>query len=98
MRPIYHWTPKRIKAHILICFIAYSLACFVRYCLKQKGIDISFEKVKEELVDVQQSLIIDTQTGKRFLLPSQMNKTQKAIYKCFHKYYSQTVQFLSATD
>lgn len=95
MRPIYHWTPKRIKAHILICFIAYSLACFVRYYLKQQGMNISFERIKEELVSVQQSLITDTQSGKRFLLPSQMNRTQKTIYKCFHKNYCQTVQFLS---
>ena len=22
LRPIYHWTPKRVKAHIAICFMA----------------------------------------------------------------------------
>ena len=25
VRPIFHWTPKRIKGHFLVCFIAFLL-------------------------------------------------------------------------
>ena len=70
MRPIYHWTPKRIKAHILICFIAYGLACFVRYSLKQSNIKLSFERIKEELSFVQSSIVRDTkQEGGLYFRP-----------------------------
>lgn len=94
MRPIYHWTPKRIKAHILICFIVYALACFVRYRLKKSHIKLSFERIREELSSVQFSIVRDTKTGRRFLLPSKATAMQKTIYKLFNKKLNQTVQFL----
>ena len=94
MRPIYHWRPKRIKAHILICFIAYGAACFVRYSLKQAKVRLSFERIREELERVQSSIVKDTKTGRRFILPSKATATQKAIYGVFNKKINQTVQFI----
>ena len=94
MRPIYHWTPKRIKAHILICFIAYGIACYVRYSLKRANIKLSFERIREELEEVQSSIVRDTKTGRRFILPSKATATQKAIYGAFNKKLNQTVQFI----
>ena len=94
MRPIYHWTPKRIKAHILICFIAYGLAVFARHHLKRSNIHLSFDSLRKELKKVQVSLIHDTSTGKQFLLPSKIHPTAKAVYKAFNTPFPQTVQFL----
>lgn len=94
MRPIYHWTPKRIKAHILICFIAYGLAVFVRQHLKSNNINLSFEAIKKELSLVQVSCIKDTSTGRQFLIPSKSNKVQRIIYKTFNKTLPQTIQFI----
>ena len=94
MRPIYHWKPRRIKAHILICFIAYGLACFVRESLKRAGFPLSFEKIREELREVQVSRVRDEKTGRRFLLPSRVTSTQRAIYEVFNKKLRQTTQFL----
>lgn len=94
MRPVYHWTPKRIKAHVLICFIAYALAVYVRQKLKSKNINLSFEVIKQELSLVQISCIEDTSTGRKFFLPSTINKTQKNIYKAFNKTFPQTIQFM----
>lgn len=84
MRPIYHWSPRRIKAHILLCFIAYSLVSIVRYKLKKSNIKISVEELREELTRVQVSIVKDKKTGKRFTLPSKITPTQKAIYKTFN--------------
>ncbi len=95
MRPIYHWTPRRIKAHVLICFIAYGLTVFVRHVLKSKNINLSFEVIKQELSLVQISYIEDTSTGKKFFLPSTINKTQKNIYKAFNKTFPRTIKFMS---
>ena len=95
MRPVYHWTPKRIKAHVLICFIAYALAVFVRENLKFKNMNLSFEAIKKELSFVQISCLRDTSTGRQFLLPSKINKTQKNIYQAFNKTFPQTIQFMS---
>ena len=81
MRPIYHWTPKRIKAHVLICYMAYALVAVVKYNLKEKGINLSVGKIRQELKDLQETLILDTDTKKRFILPPKINETQRAIYK-----------------
>ncbi len=83
MRPIYHWTEKRIKAHILICFVAYSLTAFVKYKLNKLNIKLSFEETKDELNRLQASVVKDRKTGRRFILPSKLTENQKKIYKAF---------------
>jgi transposase len=83
MRPIYHWTENRIKSHILICFIAYSLASFVKYKLDKLNFKLSFEEIKDELNRVQASIVEDSKTKKRFMLPSKLTEIQKKIYKAF---------------
>ncbi len=83
MRPIYHWTEKRIRSHILICFTAYSLVAFVKYKLKNLNINLSFEEIREELNRLQASIVRDKTTGKRFILPAKITKNQKKIYKAF---------------
>ena len=30
-RPIYHWTPRRVRAHMAICFVAFALLRLLRY-------------------------------------------------------------------
>jgi len=35
VRPVFHWTASRIKAHIAICFVAFALIRFLQYRIKQ---------------------------------------------------------------
>lgn len=42
LRPNYHWTEKRIKAHVMVCFIAFQMACFFEKKIKNLG--VSWEK------------------------------------------------------
>jgi len=90
MRPIYHWTPKRIKAHILICFVAYALVAFARHKLKEQNIKMSFEEAREELNRLQASLVTDIKTNQQFILPSNVTENQRLIYSAFNLKLSQT--------
>lgn len=45
MRPIFHFTPRRIEAHICICFIAYKVYKEFERVIKSKGIELSVDKV-----------------------------------------------------
>jgi transposase len=83
MRPIYHWTPDRIRAHILICFMAYALARQAMYRTARQQQPMSFEQIRNELLHVQSSIVQDISTGKRYILPSHMTVTQKKIYQVF---------------
>lgn len=48
-RPIYHWTPKRIQGHFVICFIAFVLERALENKLKKSGIETSPEKIKQAI-------------------------------------------------
>jgi len=84
MRPIYHWNPERIKAHISICFIAYALIKQALYRLKTlKQMEISFEQFRNELLHVQASIVRDVSTMKTYVIPSQCTVNQGKIYQAF---------------
>jgi len=45
MRPMFHFTPKRIEAHVCICFVAYKVYKELERILKTNGFDLSVDKV-----------------------------------------------------
>ena len=45
MRPMFHFTTKRIEAHVCICFVAYKIYKELERILKLKGINLSVDKV-----------------------------------------------------
>lgn len=45
MRPMFHFTPKRIEAHVCICFVAYKVYKELERILKLNNINISVDKV-----------------------------------------------------
>ena len=81
MRPVYHWTRKRIQAHIAICFLAYSLSYRVKYHLEKAGLRFSIERMREVLKRDQYSVIEDQRTGKRYRYPSKFTEPIRAIYE-----------------
>jgi transposase len=94
MRPIFHWKPLRIKAHILICFMAYSVATHVRYKLQKSHIKLSFEEIRDELNRLQVSIVRDEKSGKQFSLPSKITKNQQQIYQALGLRINQKTKML----
>jgi transposase len=84
MRPIFHWKPNRIRAHIALCFLAYTLAKQATYrlglILKKP---MSFNELRHQLILVQSSVVEDSATKKRYLLPGRTTHEQKRIYSAF---------------
>lgn len=84
MRPIYHWSENRIKAHISLCFIAFTLVKQALYRLEvQKKMPLSFEQLRNELLHVQSSILIERETKNRYILPSKVTVSQRKIYSAF---------------
>jgi transposase len=83
LRPIYHWKPERIRAHIAICYVAFALMSYARIRLKEHNVNISFETLREELIKAQSSLIRDTGNDALISIPSKTNQLQKDIYAAF---------------
>ncbi len=83
MRPIFHFTPERIRAHIAICFIAYAIAKQATYRMSVQQFPMSFEQLRNELLHVQASLVVDLETDKKHMIPSHVTSNQIKIYQAF---------------
>lgn len=81
IRPIYHWMPQRIKAHIAICFMALVCLRHLEYRVKTQYEKLSPEVIRNELLHVQCSVLRDKLTGKRYSIPSSLTKHIKKIYQ-----------------
>lgn len=82
MRPIYHFKPERIKAHIALCFMAFSVLRHMEYHVKltQK---ISLDVMLDELIHVQASFYRHIPTDKIYRMPGKFSQKASRIYKAF---------------
>ncbi|MGA8833390.1 MAG: IS1634 family transposase [Desulfomonilaceae bacterium] len=83
VRPVYHWKPRRVKAHIAIAYTAYSLVKYLEYRVKLQYIKLSPEEIKRNLIEVQTSILYDKTKKIRYGLPSRMSKHASKIYDIF---------------
>jgi len=83
MRPIFHFKPERIEAHICICFLAYALVRHSQFRIRVRQHAMSVDRIRDELLRVQSSIVRDTKSGGRYKIPSPMTSEAKAIYKAF---------------
>lgn len=58
-RPIFHWTPRRIKGHLVMCFISFLLERTAQLELKKRGLSLSPEAIRDALNSIQVSLLKD---------------------------------------
>ena len=83
MRPIYHWKKERIEAHIGICYLAYALLRHAQHRVRLRQQNMSVEKMRNELLRVQASIVRDTRQGGLYRIPSSMSLEAKGIYRAF---------------
>jgi transposase len=92
MRPIFHWSPPRIKAHLAICYMAFSLVRTLQNIIRKQYQMLSPEVIKDELVHLQASILKHQITEDRYVVPSKPGKHAVEIYKILGLQY-QTVPF-----
>jgi transposase len=80
MRPIYHFKPERIKAHILICYIAFSLSKYAQQKVQKLDKKMSIEKIRDALSQVESSIVKDKETKQKYKIPSKITKEASIIY------------------
>lgn len=80
-RPIFHWTPQRIRAHVAICFMA--LVC-IRHLTYRVGLQyqpLSPEVIRNELVHTQLSILQHQVTQHHYAIPSRHTQHARKIYQ-----------------
>ena len=84
LRPVFHWTERRVRAHILICYTAFALMRLLRYRYLQQHstqAPLSEDRILEELDRVRVSIVRDHSSRKRFVLPFPPNREQTLLYR-----------------
>jgi len=81
VRPIFHWTPKRIRAHLAIAYMAFACVQHLAYRVKlQKKRSLSVEAIRDALLHRQCSILKHISKPDRFAVPSPATVETKLIY------------------
>ena len=64
VRPVYHWLEDRVRAHVLLCMLAYYLEWHMRQCLAPMLFDDTY---KEEAEALRSSVVAQAQRSKAAL-------------------------------
>lgn len=78
-RPMFHWTDKRIRGHICLCYIAYALMHQLQRRLAAKNKPLSEEELRRTLDHMQLSLV--EQQGQQFYLRSSPKAIEATIWQ-----------------
>ena len=90
IRPIFHWTPQKIKAHIAIVYIALCLVRHLEYRVTLQQCKMSAETIRNALMHVQLSILKDKSDSVRYVIPSKISEDARRIFKVINKKYSMT--------
>jgi len=78
VRPIFHWTERRIKGHFVVCFLAFLLERTLEFVLRGAGIDASPQAIQEALNSLNFAEV--EVEGQRFLIKTQSSDLSKKIF------------------
>ena len=84
LRPMFHFTPKRIQAHVAICFVAFKVYKELERILKLRGMDMSVDKVlaiAKTITTIKVRLPLSGETMTRTLLITEKQKSIAELIK-----------------
>ncbi len=81
VRPVFHWKPRRVKAHLAISFAAYALVRYLEYRVRLQYKNLSPEVIRQALIRVQTSILFDKKKKIRYGLPSRISLHARKIYQ-----------------
>jgi len=97
VRPVFHWNADRIRAHIAVCFVAFALIRFMQHFIKKElNENFSAQRISEELVGIQESILLDCRENNRYVIPSKTSDDAKKLYGIMRLHRSQVPYRLMA--
>jgi len=82
IRPVHHWKPRRIRAHVALCYMAFCCLQHVRKRLDMLGHPMSPARIRRELNALQVSILRRKGTSERYAMPSPITTDARRILKC----------------
>lgn len=88
LRPIRHWTGKRIEAHVLICYLALAISKFAQAKINAKtGKQLSVAKCKNIIMKVKSAIMTGSADNYLYIFPVILNEEQQLIYDAVEVVY-----------
>jgi len=79
-RPIFHWAPHRIKAHVLLCFITLFIERILELLLRQKGTPLTPDQIRYALSQIHTMHFKESDTGKEGAMESSLTEDAQKIF------------------
>ena len=83
--PMYHWTDQKIRSHVFICVLGYTLLSLLNRKLHHSGVDLSIKKMMKQLSGIQLVEIEKKGPGKQKPIQkiTKLSKEQEQLYEIF---------------
>jgi hypothetical protein len=79
-RPIFHWKPHRIRAHVLLCFVTLFLERFLELRLRQVGKSLTPDRIRYALSQVHSIFFEDKETNQEGKMESALSEDAENIF------------------
>jgi len=97
IRPVFHYTPKRIQAHFLICYMSLALIRYVEFQLHQNHLDSTIDQLHRLLDQMRITKVRHADSHTYVLLedpPPDLIPIYRALNLKWHKKFSQETSLL----
>ncbi len=81
IRPVYHWKPSRVKAHLAISFAALFLVRHLEHRVRVQYKKLSPQYIRNLLLNTQTSILYSKAKKIKYAIPSQMKIETQKIYR-----------------
>ncbi len=79
LRPVYHWTERRIRGHIMVCFLAFVLEVVLMRKLREVGYEGSYGELMADLERLKAvEIAVD---GRRYLVRTELEGRAYEAFK-----------------
>jgi transposase len=79
IRPVYHWSERRIRGHIMMCFLSFYLMRVMQKILQDCCIELSHEEIMDNLNEIR---LIEMQTeGRKILMRTEIEGINNKILR-----------------
>ncbi len=81
IRPIYHFKPSRVRAHLAISYAAFMLTRYLEHRVRVQYQKLSPKRIKNLLLSVQTSILYSKEKNIKYAIPSNAKVEVKRIYQ-----------------
>lgn len=81
IRPIFHWTPHRVEAHIALSYMAYSCYKGVEFIVNRTKKYYSHRRIQRYLTKARACIVRNRYTQVEYFMPFELTPQIKRIYK-----------------